>query len=108
MSDFHDFEPPIFCVRVNPHRASAAASRSIGIHGDAPLTLGNGSGTDFQASQCIPMGSNLTLRLTLDARCVHRFKSFQTQVNLNITLNGFVVVVGTKNCSGKDLFRWKI
>ena len=34
---------------------AAAASTSIGIHCDASVTLGNGSGTDFQASKCIPM-----------------------------------------------------
>ena len=35
------------------------------------MTLGNGSGTDFGASQCIPMGPclPLLLPLTLDARC---------------------------------------
>ena len=56
--------------KVYPHRASAAvaASRSIGIHGDAPLTLGNGSGTNLSSiTTQVPMGSNLTLRLMLDA-----------------------------------------
>ena len=40
-----------------PHRASSAAiaSTSIGIHCDARVTLGNGSGTNFQESQCVPM-----------------------------------------------------
>ena len=32
------------------------------------VTLENGWGTDFQASQCIPMGSNLMLTLTLPLR----------------------------------------
>ena len=43
------------------------------------MTLGNGSGTDFGASQCIPMGPCLPLPLTLtldaqlDARCGYSF-----------------------------------
>ena len=70
-------QPYFLAIRVCPHRASAvaaAASRSIGIHGDTSLKLGNWSGTDFQASQCVAMGSNLMLRLTLDARCIHSLR----------------------------------
>ena len=46
-------------LRVYAHRASASAAASswfpIGIHCDAWVDAWNGSGTDFQASQCIPM-----------------------------------------------------
>ena len=35
--------------------SAAIASTFIGIHCDARVTLGNGSGIDFQESQCIPM-----------------------------------------------------
>ena len=40
------------------------------------VTLGNGSGTDFGASQCIPMGPclPLTLDAPLDARCGYSLK----------------------------------
>ena len=38
------------------------------------MTPGNGSGTHFQASQCISMRSNLTLSLTLEARCAHSLR----------------------------------
>ena len=85
------------CVRVarggslsTLHRASSVSGKVsvrldlIGIHCDAPLTLENQfhppPPPHFQASQCIPMRSNLTLTLMLslplrlEARCVYTLR----------------------------------
>ena len=65
----------ILLVRVYAHRASASVSASgpIGIHCDARVDAWNGSGTDFQASQCIPMGPDADT--DADAQCAHSLKS---------------------------------
>ena len=49
------------------------------------VTLGNGSGTDFQGSQSIPM--DLDAATDADARCVHTLKAyakFEQEIDLNL------------------------
>ena len=52
-------------VRVSVSDSVKRQVSAMQVYGDAPLTPGNGRGVDFQASQCISMGSNLTLPLPL-------------------------------------------
>ena len=49
----------------------------IEVHGSIvmlAMTLGNGSGTNFGASQCIPMDLDPATAAAADARCVYTFK----------------------------------
>ena len=73
------------------------------------MTLGNGSETHFQVSQCIPMESNLTLlmTLTLDARCVY---SLRMHRSLGISIVRVVCrkAQNVENTAGNpDLSRYK-
>ena len=61
------YRPILISFKGNPHRASASASVVAAVSDLVSLKyiVMLGSGTDFQASQCISMRSNLTLSLTL-------------------------------------------